>query len=280
MAKLMGLMGAGISRSRMPRLQQYLGSLTGVDIEYRLIDGDTEANFDPVLKAIELQANGFTGLNVTHPYKQRVCQMVSGALVDDHQRIGSYNTLVFKEQSVIGANTDYSGFIRGFRYRQGDTPPGRVLMAGAGGVGRAIAFALGALGATHISLYDINSSQSASLCASLQEAGFSASVVSPDDLEISVLEADGLVNCTAIGMYSHPGSIFASHWLGGQRWVFDAVYTPLKTEFIQAASMAGLDCISGFDLWIYQGLHAFKIFTGVNVEATEELITTAQSWLD
>ena len=197
-----------------------------------------------------------------------------------HERIGSYNTLTFKNGVIRGANTDFSGFMRGYRFRRGKLAPGKVLMAGAGGVGRAIAFGLGELGASEIALHDINAEQSQSLCTTLVDAGFNARVVAPEQLSDAIENADGLVNCTAIGMYSHPGNLFAPNLLGKQQWVFDAVYTPLDTEFIVAARSAGLQCISGFDLWIYQGLDAFKIFTGVDVQDSHELIETALSWLD
>jgi shikimate dehydrogenase len=93
-------------------------------------------------------------------------------------------------------------------------------------------------------------------------------------------EANGLVNCTALGMHSYPGSAFPKEYINDQHWAFDAVYTPLKTAFLQRCEEQGLTCINGFDLWIYQGLDAFKLFTGITVEAQEEVISTALSWLD
>ncbi|BFM09761.1 shikimate dehydrogenase [Halioxenophilus aromaticivorans] len=280
MTMVMGLMGAGISRSRMPRLQQFLGTQQGVNVNYCLIDGEGVDGFDPVARAQQCLAEGFSGINVTHPYKQRVWPLVSEPAVAGHEHIGSYNTLTFKDGVIRGANTDFSGFMRGYRFRRGKLAPGKVLMAGAGGVGRAIAFGLGELGATEIALYDIHLEQSSSLCATLNAAGYNARVVQQQDLADAITAADGLVNCTAIGMYSHPGNLFDPSVLGGQQWVFDAVYTPLDTEFIIAARTAGLQCISGFDLWIYQGLDAFKIFTGVDVEDSQDLISEALSWLD
>ena len=249
-------------------------------MNYCLIDGEGIDGFDPVARAQQCQAEGFSGINVTHPYKQRVWSLVSEAAVPGHERIGSYNTLTFRDGVIRGANTDFSGFMRGYRFRRGKLAPGNVLMAGAGGVGRAIAFGLGELGASEIAIYDISTEQSHSLCHALTQAGFNARVVAKENLSEAIAGADGLVNCTAIGMYSHPGNLFAPQLLANQQWVFDAVYTPLETEFIAAARAAGIECLSGFDLWIYQGLDAFKIFTGVDVKDSHELIATALSWLD
>jgi shikimate dehydrogenase len=81
-------------------------------------------------------------------------------------------------------------------------------------------------------------------------------------------------------MYEYPGSAFPEKYIGKQRWAFDAVYTPLKTEFMFACEQHNLSCITGFDLWIYQGLDAFTLFTGVTVNDQDTVISTALSWLD
>lgn len=280
MTLLMGLMGSGIARSRMPRLQQYLGSLAQVSLDYQLIDGEQVAGFDPVQRVHQAMAAGFHGLNVTHPYKQKVYDLVQQPAVSGHEIIGSYNTLKFEQGRIYGANTDYSGFVRGYRYRRGVTEPGKVVLCGAGGVGRAIGFGLADLGASHISIFDLVEEQAQSLCKALQRQGVSTSVVAADDLQNAMQAADGLVNCTALGMYKYPGSAFPAAAIGAQQWAFDAVYTPLETEFIVQCRQAGMQCVSGFDLWVFQGLDAFRIFTGVDVDANEELLATTLSWLD
>lgn len=280
MALRMSLMGLGIARSRMPSLQSYLGSLVGLDIDYGLIDGEGIANFDPCDQVLRARDAGFYGLNVTHPYKQRIHRLVDRPTIAGHERIGSYNTLKFEAGEILGANTDFSGFMRGYRHHRGDHAPGHVVMCGAGGVGRAIAFALNALGCTHISIFDLSAEQAESLCQALAGEGGSASVITREQLPSTMLEADGLVNCTALGMYNHPGNAFPVDAIDTQAWAFDAVYTPLNTEFLDLCRQRGLHCISGFDLWIFQGLDAFQIFTGLEVQAEEPLIKTVLSWLD
>jgi len=80
-------------------------------------------------------------------------------------------------------------------------------------------------------------------------------------------------------MHGYPGSAFPASAISDQEWAFDAVYTPLHTEFFTTCKSSGLDCLSGFDLWIFQGLDAFSVFTGVDVKADDTLINTALSWL-
>ena len=275
----LGLMGAGISRSRMPQLQVYLGSQVGLDIGYQLIDGDIEPGFDPVEEIHHLITKGYHGINVTHPYKQRIYPLVTQIIVEGHENIGSYNTLVFNSDGIAGANTDYSGFISGYRYRLGDMAPGKVVICGAGGVGRAVAFGLAKLGASQISIYDVVNSQAQSLSNALQAAGFNACCTTADTLDNAIAEADGLLNCTAIGMHHHPGSPFSLSAIESQKWAFDAVYTPNKTEFIEHCRLKGLRCLSGFDLWIFQGLDAFRLFTGHDIEVTDAIISKTFEWL-
>lgn len=276
----LGLMGSGIARSRMPRLQQHLGSLAKVAVSYSLIDGEGQSGFDPMDQVKQLVADGFHGINVTHPYKQRVYNLVDRPVVSGHEAIGSYNTLKFEAGRILGANTDYSGFIRGYEYRRGSAAPGHVVLCGAGGVGRAVAFGLVALGATHISVFDLVETQAQSLSEALQQRGASSSVVPCNGLAEACRDASGLVNCTALGMYNHPGSAFPESAIGSQQWAFDAVYTPLETGFISRCRASGIQCLSGFDLWIFQGIDAFRIFTDVEVQADESLMATALSWLD
>lgn len=276
----MGLMGSGISRSRMPRLQKHLGDLAGISVDYILIDGENIDGFDPVQRVKAAVESGFHGLNITHPYKQRISNLVKQPLVDNHDLIGSYNTLKFEKDGIYGANTDYSGFIRGYQYRRSDTAPGRVLLCGAGGVGRAIAFSLLSLGTKGIDIFDVNMAQAESLKNVLCNHDIEVNLVSSGELQEAMKRVDGLVNCTALGMYNHPGSAFPLSHIGTQQWAFDAVYTPLETEFIAKCRQSGLQCLSGFDLWIFQGIDAFQNFTGVEPEANEELISTALSWLE
>jgi len=273
-------MGSGISQSRMPRLQHYLGSLAGLEIDYGLIDGEGIAGFDPCERVGQTRTGGFHGLNITHPYKQRIHPLIDRPAINGHERIGSYNTLKFEAGEITGANTDFSGFIRGYRYHRGGRGPGHVVICGAGGVGRAVTFALLALECAHISIFDLSESQAGSLASALKKEGGSASVITSEQLPATMCEADGLVNCTSLGMYKHAGNAFPADAIGGQVWAFDAVYTPLNTDFLKLCRKAGLQCISGFDLWIFQGLDAFQIFTGIEVEADKALMETALSWLD
>lgn len=259
-----GLIGQNISASRAPSLHNMLGELKGLPVRYELqeLDSPEPSVFKERLALI--REKGFIGTNVTFPYKQ-VAVDSADEVAESAKKVGATNTLLLKDGKVHAFNTDYTGFIRGYRTRLGELPAGKVLMIGAGGVGRAVAFGLFEVGATELFITDLNVAGAQSLADALNEAGYKTSVVAKEDVASVAKQVDGLVNCTPVGHYKTPGNPLAADCFGGQKWAFDAVYTPLDTEFLQAANQAGLKIVSGFDLFFYQGLDAFEIFTGEQV---------------
>jgi len=263
----LGLIGQSIAKSRSPSLHIMLGEIHGHAVSYELHeprDAGPEAFAQTLAR---LRDEGYRGCNVTFPYKQLAVSHADR--VNEAVRlVGSTNTLVLDEE-ISAANTDYTGFIRGYRHRLGDSAAGRVLLLGAGGVGRAVAFGVFELGATEVQVFDLNQAGARALSDSLNAAGCKASVVSAEALADAARSADGLVNCTPVGHYKTPGNPLPTSLFGGQRWAFDAVYTPLDTEFLTAAHGQGLKLVSGFDLFIFQGIDAFEIFTGVQVDPAD-----------
>ena len=230
----LGLLGSGISHSRMPLLQKHLGKISGLDIDYQLLD-EPDHQLDPVKKIRQIQQQGFQGINVTHPFKQKIVEVVARSYIAGHEAIGSYNTLRFIEGDIVGANTDYSGFIRAYQYVRGEEQPGKVFMAGAGGVGRAVACALVELGCERLIIYDPVPEQAESLVNSLTLKNIDILVAEPDEKAELIRASDGLVNCSNLGMHKYPGSAFDAELIDSQRWAFDAVYTPLETNLCPPA---------------------------------------------
>lgn len=278
----LGLIGDNITRSKSPLLHRLAGKLCDVSIRYdRLIPADLGHDFDAVFD--ECDATGFRGINITYPYKERVVTKLE--IADPTvQAIAACNTVVFNSGKPHGDNTDYTGFIDAFRQTFGHTRPGVVTMAGAGGVGRAIAFALATLGASKLRLFDRDRRKAQMLAASIAAAFTTITVEIAGSIEDAASGAEGLINCTPLGMVGHPGTAIPKHVISGQRWAFDAVYTPVETQFLLDARAAGLDVISGYELFFHQGVNAFKIFTGrevdqaalrraLNAEATERTDT-------
>lgn len=264
----LGLIGQKISQSKSPALQNMLGQIHGLDVNYQLQERDSpdESEFATTLQS--LIARGFSGTNVTFPYKQ-VALKYATSKDRAAQRVGATNCMRFKQGEVLATNTDYTGFIGAYNSRREGKAAGSVLLLGAGGVGRAVAFALQELNVKTIHVFDLNSEGAQALVDALNADGISAVVTTPAELDATSQQVEGLINCTPIGHKDSPGNPLPAHCFGGQSWAFDAVYVPIDTEFLTCAKQAGLDIISGFDLFLYQAVDSFIYFTERSVDFAE-----------
>jgi shikimate dehydrogenase len=256
----LGLIGDNISRSKAPLLHRLAGRMCGVDVRYdRLIPKEIGKEFDAVFD--DCGRNGYRGINVTYPYKERAAAKVS---INDPivQSIGAVNTVVFTPAGPKGFNTDYSGFIAGFRGVLGGAAPGAVCMIGAGGVGIAVAFGLIVLGLEELRIVERDLEKAAALAESLRTARPSLTVTVTNNGADAAIGAAGLINCTPVGMVGYEGTPLPRNSMHGARWAFDAVYTPIETQFLRDASDEGLTIVSGYELFFHQGVDAWDIFVG------------------
>jgi shikimate dehydrogenase len=256
----LGLIGDNIDRSQSPRLHEACGALAGIPVSYaRLIPPAMGLTFDEVFT--KAQEDGFDGINVTYPYKERVTGLVT---VDDPavRAIGAVNTVLFTGTGPKGFNTDHSGFIRAYRAGRGDAGPGVVCLIGAGGVGKAVAFALLALDAEKIICVDLDRSKAQALADALIGTGTSTRIEVSDAAIDAAHAADGIINCTPLGMVNIGGTPLPQAAMHDASWAFDAVYTPVDTQFLQDARRAAKTVISGYELFFAQGLDAWTLFSG------------------
>jgi shikimate dehydrogenase len=262
----LGLIGDNISRSRSPDLHRIAGEIVGLQISYdRLIPKELGQDFDAVFE--HCAASGYRGINVTYPYKEAVARKV--ATPDSLVRsVGAVNTVVFEPTGAQGYNTDLTGFMAAYRGAFGARPPGPVALIGAGGVGRAIAFGLVGLGVEELHIFDKDPARAGMLATALAAAGSRLRIAVHDSVGEVAAAAEGVVNCTPVGMVGLEGTPITAASFAGRRWAFDAVYTPVHTVFLDDAAAAGLRCISGFELFFHQGIQAFRIFTGQAVPET------------
>ena len=262
----LGLIGKGISRSQSARLHVLLGRMCGMDVSYDYLDSDQIEGFDLIKQLTTCAETGYAGVNVTHPYKTSARKLIT-----PRKRLpaalGAVNTVVFREDGWRGDNTDFVGFMRGYKKQFGDAKPGTVLQLGAGGVGLATAFGLRGLGADKILVHDKDITRGAELVATLTAADVQAEFVGAENLSDAVRSADGLINCTPVGMNQYPGCPFDVDLLGGQKWAFDAVYTPVETAFLRTATKSGIEVMTGFELFFFQGIEAFEVFSGAEIDA-------------
>ncbi len=267
---LAGLIGRGIQASRTPRMHEAEGERLGLRYLYQLIDLDRLQLHDAVLPELLLAAQrlGFSGLNITHPFKRSVIDWLD-ELSPEAAAIGAVNTVVLSRGRRIGHNTDGWGFAESFRRGMAGVPLERVVQFGAGGAGMAVARALLELGTRHLDIVDTDAARAEALAASLTQAFGAGRAAATGDAEAAVAGGQGLVNTTPLGMAKYPGMPVARPWLRPDLWVADIVYFPAATELLQAARERGARTLAGTGMAIFQAVRAFELITGVTPDADE-----------
>ena len=261
---LVGLIGANISRSLSPALHEDAFAACGMVGHYHLMDV-TEL---PGRRLKDLFAAartaGFAGFNVTYPFKEAVIPLLD-QVSPEAAEIGAVNTVVLDAAGkTTGHNTDRSGFRAAFREALGadavrDKP---VLQLGAGGAGRAVAFALMDLDATPLRIYDRDGSRARGLCADLRKRFGAGRCETLDAPEPAIATAAAIVNATPVGMWSHPGLPMSPETIKAHQVVADVIYTPLETDFLKAAKANGARTMGGGGMCVHQAVDAFRHFTG------------------
>jgi shikimate dehydrogenase len=258
---LTGLIGAPIAHSAAPAMHEQAAHALGLRCHYQLIEvaGAGTAELRALLEGV--RRLGFAGVNVTFPYKEAVVALLDD--LPDAAAMGAVNTVVVRGGRLIGYNTDTSGFARAAAGLVADSGQGGVAVIGAGGVGKAIAFALVNLGVAGLRIFDTDRAKADRLALLLPRGR--AIVV--DSVEDAVRGATGLVNATPVGMLPSRESPVPETLLYRGLWVADAVYYPLWTPLLMAAKGKGARVMTGRELAIYQAADAFELFTGVAASA-------------
>jgi shikimate dehydrogenase len=258
-----GLIGSGIGLSRTPALHIEEGHRHGIDYRYDLIDLDALSVGAEALGSLiaEAEAQGFAGLNITHPCKQAAIAHVD-ELSDDAAVLQSINTITFRNGRRQGHNTDWWGFQQGFRRGLPDADLSHVVLIGAGGAGVAVAHALARMGTAELSIFDIDPARVSAVMDRLVSVHPHCAFRAAKDLGAVLAGATGLVQATPIGMASHPGTPVDTDLLSANLWVAEIIYFPLETELLTIAAERGCRVLDGGGMAVYQAAGAFKLFTG------------------
>jgi len=230
----------------------------GLRGHYQLIEvaGADAAGLRMMLEGV--RRLGFAGVNVTYPYKEAVVPLLD-ALAPGAAAMGAVNTVVVRDGRLTGHNTDTTGFARAVAPLLAPAD-NAVAVIGAGGVGKAIAFALASLGVTDIRIFDSEPARAEKLATLLAPHGGARVAASAEE---ALDGATGLVNGTPVGMLPNRDTPVPAVLLRADLWVADAVYSPLITPLLAAARDKGSRIMTGRELAIYQAADAFELFTGL-----------------
>ena len=172
---------------------------------------------------------------------------------------------VNKENLLFGFNTDGIGALKALKENGVELKGRKVLLLGAGGAARAIAYTM-AKEADELAVLNRTVKQAQSL-SKLLEKSFNKKIVagslSPSDIQKNLQDSDILINATSVGMKPHPDeSPVPPKLIRPNLAVLDIVYNPLETKLAKDAKAAGAKVVNGVEMLIYQGAASFEIWTG------------------
>ena len=265
---LLGLIGTPVGHSGSPAMYNYSFELLDMDYKYLAFDIklDEVANAISAIKTFKMK-----GANVTMPCKGAVCEYMD-ELSPAARIIGACNTIVNENGKLIGHITDGQGYVRNLKENGVD-------VMGAGGAATAIQVQCALDGAREISIFNKKDDffQRAEKTVEDIKKEVPNCIVNLYDLDdteklyAEISDSDILTNATIVGMkpYENDTNILDTNVFRKDLVVTDVVYNPIKTKMILEAEKAGCKVIGGKGMLLYQGVEAFKLFTGKEMPVKE-----------
>lgn len=247
--KKCGLLGKNIAYTKSPGIHNDYYKKNNVNLKYEVFDID-EANIDKFF--FELKNNDIVGFNVTIPYKEKVLEYLN-KLEYPANIIGAVNTVAVKENSYLGYNTDYFGFIRSLKENNIDVKYKKALILGNGGSAKAVFYALRDLEAKTIDIAGRNLSKIE------KEFPLVNNILNIND-DLNLYDYDILINCTPMGNINNPIMKFKIKKTNKNLIIYDLNYEPEKTKLIKLGKKLGLKCINGLDMLRFQAYESIEIW--------------------
>lgn len=241
------VLGHPVAHSLSPAMHRRALEGLGLPGTYEAWDTPLEALRD----RLEEVRRDYRGVNLTLPLKEAALSLLDW-VAPEAQAIGAVNTVLSAEGKLLGFNTDAPGFLEALK--AGGIPlAGPALVLGAGGAGRAVAWALKGAG---VEVWVWNRTPERAL-ALAGELGLKAVPLE------RAKEARLLVNATSVGLKDPDATPLPPELFPEEGAAVDLVYRPLWTRFLREAQARGLRVQTGLPMLAWQGALAFRIWTGL-----------------
>lgn len=256
MKRRYALLGGTLKHTMSPPIHSRLFELRGRDFEYEIVEASEEKLSD---KAAYL--NGLSGYNVTIPHKIGIIDYID-RLDKTAEKYHSVNCVNNKNGVLTGYNTDVDGFLRSLSANGGKLD-GKVLLLGAGGVGRMMAIETCCAGGEltiavlpdFIPQAEIVKKDILKICPDAK-----VEIVTFDAIHGSF---DVMINATPVGMYPNcDACVVSDKVISSVDFVFDAIYNPRETLLIKKAKSMGITAVGGMAMLVWQAVSAHEIWDG------------------
>ncbi|WP_434796908.1 shikimate dehydrogenase [Terrisporobacter vanillatitrophus] len=272
---LLGLIGSPVGHSGSPAMYNYSFELLDMDYKYLAFD----IKLDKVENAISaIKTFNMKGANVTMPCKSAVCDYMD-ELSPAARIVGACNTIVNENGKLIGHITDGQGYVRNLKENGVYVKDKKLTILGAGGAATAIQVQCALDGAREISIFSKKDDffERAEKTVEDIKKEVPTCIVNLYDLDDTeklydeIANSDILTNATLVGMkpYENDTNILDTNVFRKDLVVTDVVYNPIKTKMILDAKDKGCKVIGGKGMLLYQGVEAFKLFTGKDMPVKE-----------
>lgn len=257
---VVGLFGDPIAHSISPQFQNAAFRALKLPLCYLAFQVKAEELSQAVAGARTL---GFKGFNVTIPHKRAIITYLD-EITPFAQKLGAVNTVKREGDRLIGYNTDGEGFIRSLTRCGFDSKGKVVLLLGAGGAARAVAYALAQEGAEQIVIANRTMEHALDLVSDLTAEGVQAAAINLSQLPSFAKVAQVIVNTSPVGMYPYEDAepIIPSRLIEKEHLVCDLIYNPRPTRLLREARERGAETLDGLGMLVWQGALACEIWTG------------------
>ena len=272
---LVALIGSPVGHSGSPAMHNYSFQRLGLDYAYVAFDVKVEETKAAIEAMRTLKIRGY---NVTMPCKMEAAKYVD-ALSPAAQIIGAVNTIVNDNGFLTGYITDGEGFVNNLRDHGVDVKDKKITIAGGGGAATAIQVQCAIDGARELSIFK---RKSADFERTLEMAekirgNVPDCIVNVFDtadtakMTEEIKDSDIFINGTIVGMkpMDEESVVKDTSAFHKDLVVCDVVYNPLETKLLREAKEAGCTRIDGKGMLLWQGVSAFKLFTGEDMPVEE-----------
>ncbi len=260
--KLLGVFGKPLAHTLSPKIHSYFIEKTGLDMAYLAFELESADDLKPVvIAATKMNAKGF---NITAPYKIDIMKCID--FIDPEAEImEAVNTIVNRDGKWYGYNTDGDAFVKSLEDLVGDLKGKKVLMLGAGGAARGVAYKLAKKEIESITFL-AKTKKRAEIIGEIVTKYTDCRIFYEFDKQAKY---DIIINTTPLGMHPYENeNPFSEHMdmIDKNTVCCDLIYNPKKTVFLEEAQKRGAKILNGLGMFVLQAVYAYEHFCDVKLD--------------